>query len=189
MLTKKSKPKPKKKIKDDVPVKRVKVGHPTKYNSTIPAKVKKLAALGARDKDIAKSLGISEATLNTWKQKYPELLESLRAGKKGVDQHVVCSLLKSALGYSVTETKRFYKPLFSSNGDPVIGNDGKQVKALIREEVTEKEVPASYTAQIFWLKNRRPDQWRVGVQEDFEKSKGEITDLFNQWKGADVRTT
>jgi len=162
----------------------MKRGAPTKYNpETTPKRVADLSKAGARDVDIAKELGISRATLNNWEKKYPELLDTLKEGKEEVDKKVVCALLKNALGYTVTETKRYFKPLFSSNGDPVIGNDGKQVKALIREEVTDKEVQPSTVAQIFWLKNRQPQDWRQNVtQTDWEKSKGEVIELFNRMK-------
>lgn len=179
-----------KKDKDDIPIKQVKTktGRPTKYNKSIPIKTKELAKQGARDKDIAKELHVSEATLNIWKRKYPEFLESLREGKETIDKKVECSLLKCALGYSVFETKRFYKPLMRDNGEPILDNQGKQIKALLREEVTEKEIPASYSACFFWLKNRKSKEWRDNRLMEDETVKGEVIDLLNRMKEADVGT-
>lgn len=162
----------------------MKRGPKTKYDpDKTPQRIKELAKAGGRDVDIAKALGIAKATLNNWKHIHPEIMDSLKEGKDDVDDKVVCALLKNALGYKVCETKRFYRPLFASNGDPVIGKDGKQVKALIREEATEKDVQPSTVAQIFWLKNRRPDDWRQGTETtDWSKAKGEINQLFEQMK-------
>lgn len=184
------KKKPSKKPDGDIPIKQIKVktGRPTKYDNTIPKRAAKLAKEGARDEDLAKNFGISLATLYEWKKRYPEFKEALKGSKEIIDRKVVCSLLKNALGHTTIETKRYYKPLFAHNGEPVIGADGKQVKALVREEVTEKEIAPSTTAQIFWLKNRQPDKWRDSGTADLEKMKGEITDLFNQWKGVDAGT-
>jgi hypothetical protein len=176
----------KKKDKNDIPIKQVKVGRPSKFDKSIPAKAKALAKEGARDKDIAKSLHVSEATLNIWKRKYPEFLESLREGKDTVDKKVECSLLKCALGYSVFETKRSYRPLFKPNGEPVLDDQGNQIKALLREEVTEREIPASYSACFFWLKNRKSDVWRDNRLMDTDKEKGEVIDLLNRMKAEDA---
>jgi len=188
----KKKPAIKKKKDDgDIPIRQVKVGagRPSKYNSTIPERAKKMAKAGARDEDLAKAFGIAPSTLNEWKKKYPEFSETLKGSKEVVDKKVVCSLLKNALGYTVSETKRFFRPLFDGKGDPVIGSDGKQVKALVREEITEKEIAPSTTAQIFWLKNRQPDKWRDAYRlQDAEYLKGEVTDLLNQMKKGDAQT-
>ena len=72
---------------------------------------------GLTDEQIAHNIGISISTLNNWKNKYVEILESLKKGKEVVDYAVENALLKNAL-----------------KGDT--------------------------TAQIYWLKNRRPDKWR-----------------------------
>ena len=72
---------------------------------------------GLTDEQIAHNIGISTSTLNNWKNKYVEILESLKKGKEVVDYAVENALLKNAL-----------------KGDT--------------------------TAQIYWLKNRRPDKWR-----------------------------
>lgn len=76
---------------------------------------------GLTDEQIAHNIGISTSTLNNWKNKYVEILESLKKGKEVVDYAVENALLKNAL-----------------KGDT--------------------------TAQIYWLKNRRPVKWRDRVE-------------------------
>jgi hypothetical protein len=97
---------------------------------------------GLTDEQIARNMNISIATLYNWKKDYLEILEALKRGKEVVDIQVENALLKRALGYKYTERKVEH----SADGDKVI--------------VTEKEVIPDTTAQIFWLKNRRPDKWR-----------------------------
>lgn len=98
---------------------------------------------GLTDEQIAKNMGVRTSTLYDWKKKYSEISESLKRGKEVVDRAVENALLKRALGYSYTETTK-----------ELVGT-----KMIVTKEVV-KEVQPDTTAQIFWLKNRRPDIWR-----------------------------
>ncbi len=109
---------------------------------------------GLIDEQIAKNIGISPSTLYVWKNKYPEFSEALKRGKEVIDIQVENALLKRALGYDYEETK-----VVEENKDGVISH---------REEKTIKFVIPDTTAQIFWLKNRKPKEWRDKV--DYEIS-------------------
>lgn len=112
---------------------------------------------GLTDKQISHNIGITEQTLNIWKRSYPSFFESLKKGKEVVDIEVENALLKRALGYEYTETK---------TEEYIV--EGVPVKRVTK---TVKEVVPDTTAQIFWLKNRRPGQWRD--KHDMELS-GEV---------------
>nr|DAK80681.1 MAG TPA: terminase small subunit [Caudoviricetes sp.] len=105
---------------------------------------------GLIDEQIAENAGITPSTLYEWKKKYPDISEALKKGKEVVDIQVENALLKRALGYSYKEVKTEE----TADGDKVT--------------VTVKEVVPDTTAQIFWLKNRRPDRWRD--KQDIEHS-------------------
>lgn len=105
---------------------------------------------GLTDEQIAKNAGINPATLYDWKKKYPEISKSLKKGKEVVDIQVENALLKRALGYPYEEIKTEETA------------EGRKVT------ITTKEVIPDTTAQIFWLKNRRPDKWRD--KQDIEHS-------------------
>ena len=107
-----------------------------------------LAMEGLTDKEIAEKLGIAKSTLNNWKNEHPTFLDSLKAGKEPIDAKVQNSLYQRAIGYSYKEKKVVVE----------LDSNGNQKPARI--ETTEKIVPPDTTAQIFWLKNRRPDLWR-----------------------------
>ena len=98
---------------------------------------------GLTDEQIAKNIGIKRTSLYEWKKKYPDISDALKKGKEVVDRAVENALLKRALGYSYTETTK-----------ELVGT-----KMIVTKEVV-KEVQPDTTAQIFWLKNRRPDIWR-----------------------------
>ena len=101
------------------------------------------------NEQIAKNMGISRSTLNEWKKKFPDISDTLKRSKEVVDVEVENALLKRALGYSTTEVTR----------ERALNPETGKVELVVTKAVT-KEVPPDTTAQIFWLKNRRPDLWR-----------------------------
>lgn len=116
---------------------------------------------GLTDDQIAGNIGISRSTLAEWKKKYSDISDALKKGKKIVDTEVENALLKRALGYDYTETSKKYK-------------NGK----LVEEKVITKHVAGDVTAQIFWLKNRKPGEWRDKIQYDNEAEVSRVDDLI-----------
>lgn len=112
---------------------------------------------GLTDKQIAKNCSCSLSAFKEWKKRFPELAEALRKGKDVVDREVENALYKSAVGY--VQTLRKPVKIRIVEYDPATG---KKVSELERWITVEEEVlvPAQVTAQIFWLKNRKPDLWR-----------------------------
>lgn len=106
-------------------------------------KIEGWARDGLTDEQISENIGVSRSTLNDWKKKYPDISDTLKKGKEVIDRQVENVLLKRALGYSYKEST------YES-----IGGDMHLTK------VVTKEVVPDTTAQIFWLKNRKPEEWR-----------------------------
>lgn len=98
---------------------------------------------GLTDEQIAHNCGITATTLYDWKNRFSEISEALKKGKEVVDIQVENALLKRALGYDYQEERV-----------EISEKDGRKVTQTI------KHIPADVTAQIYWLKNRRPDKWR-----------------------------
>jgi len=118
------------------------MARPSSYKKEYAAQAIHLTKLGAIDKDLAAFFGVSVATINNWKDSYPEFLESLKKGKLDADNAVKQSLFKRATGYSHPEDK-----IFNNNGKPLI-------------VPTIKHYPPDPTSCIFWLKNRDKENWR-----------------------------
>ena len=132
-------------MKDDMPhgvVSESNAGRPTDYKVEFNRQAEKLCLLGSTDKDIADFFEVSETTINNWKLKHPEFLESIKRGKISADANVASRLYKRAIGYEHDEDK-----IFNNNGEPLI-------------VPTIKHVQPDTTAAIFWLKNRQPKMWR-----------------------------
>ena len=132
-------------------------------------KIQGWARDGLIDEQIAHNMGITTKTLYEWKKKYGEISEALKKGKEVIDRQVENALLKRALGYTYDETTY---------------EDGVETKRVT------KEVAPDTTAQIFWLKNRKPAEWRdkieqqqtVTIQDDgfLEALKGTIKDDWDE---------
>lgn len=116
-------------------------------------KIEGWARDGLTDEQIAQNMGIRRQTLYDWKKKYPDISDALKRGKEVVDRQVENALLKRALGYRYDETT--YEQV------AVKDNDGKIVGHQLQPtKVVTKQVAPDTTAQIFWLKNRKPIGWR-----------------------------
>jgi transcriptional regulator with XRE-family HTH domain len=98
---------------------------------------------GLTDEELARKIGVNRATFYDWKNRFSDISNAIKKGKEVIDYEVEQALLKRALGYTYTETRR-----------EIDANGRKKVI------VTEKKVEPDTTAQIFWLKNRKPEKWR-----------------------------
>lgn len=110
---------------------------------------------GLVQQQIADNLGISIDTLILYKKQYSEFSEALKRGKEVIDIEVENALLNKAMGFKVT-VKKSYKV------KDVEYANGRKVKESERIEMVDEEqyIPPDTTAQIFWLKNRKPAEWR-----------------------------
>ncbi|WP_276704266.1 transposase [Romboutsia ilealis] len=104
---------------------------------------------GLTEQQIAKNLGVAYSTFRDYKTKYPALSAVLKKGREVIDFEVEGALIKRALGYSyVEETKELVE-------DEMTGSAELKVIKTIT-----KHVAPDVTAQIFWLKNRKPEEWK-----------------------------
>ena len=127
-------------------------------------KIEGWARDGLTDEQIAHNMGIHPSTLYDWKKKHPDISEALKKGKEVVDRQVENALLKRALGYEYEEVKQ-------------IREKDDHGKDRVRIEKTVRQVIPDTTAQIFWLKNRKPDIWRGKLDIDTEEQKARIAKL------------
>lgn len=118
------------------------IGRPPTYRAEFAKQARKLAAGGFTDAEIADFFDVTPRTLHRWKHDRAGFSVALKRGKEVADDLVEDSLFRSAVGFTRDAVK-----IFQHEGAPVI------VPYV-------EHHPPSVTAQIFWLKNRRRDQWR-----------------------------
>lgn len=118
------------------------IGRPTKYKAEYVKTAKALARLGATNQEMAEAFGVSLSTFNLWKVQHQAFSDAIKTGKDVADERVVDALYNRAMGFSHPDT------------------DIRVVDGAIVETPMVKHYPPDTTAAIFWLKNRRPDEWR-----------------------------
>jgi hypothetical protein len=130
------------------------MARPTKFKPEFIEQARKLCKLGATDRELADFFGVTEKTLNNWKLESDEFLQSLKSGKDEADDRVERSLFARAIGYEHDDT------------------DIRVVEGRIVETPIIKHYPPDTTAAIFWLKNRRKDEWRDKVTQELTGPNG-----------------
>lgn len=135
---------------------------------------------GLIDKQIAHNMGVSYTSLREWKNQFPAIAEALRKGKEVVDREVENALFKSAIGY--TQTIRKPVKVRDVEYDPETGRKVREIERWVAVE-EEIHVPPQVTAQIFWLKNRKPDQWREKNDLTLTPSNGVLESLIELERG------
>lgn len=118
------------------------MARPTKFKQEFTSQAEKLAKLGATDMEIADFFEVDVRTIHRWKLENDGFCHALKAGKQEADDRVERSLYARANGYEHDEVDI-----------RVIGQD-------IVQTPLRKYYPPDTTAAIFWLKNRRPSEWR-----------------------------
>ncbi len=128
-------------------------GRPSGCTDAVVRATRHACKLGAIDSDLAKMFGVSTVTINNWKHSSEEFFWAMKAGKEEANHTVERSLFKSAQGsyYEEEEAKVIQISKFEQ----------KVVK-----ETVKKYLPPNVTAQIFFLKNRMPEEYRD--RHDFE---------------------
>jgi hypothetical protein len=117
-------------------------GRPSKYKPEYAQQAAKLCALGATDAQLADFFGVAISTVSLWKVQHAEFSEALKLVKDEVDQKVEQSLFRRAMGYEHDEV------------------DIRVVNGEVVQTPIRKFYPPDTTACIFWLKNRKPAEWR-----------------------------
>jgi len=83
------------------------VGRPTKYDAkNHPPIIRKLAARGMTEEDMASILGVAVSTFSLWKVQHPEFSEAVAEGKAQPIREVEAALFQLAVGYDYEENGR-----------------------------------------------------------------------------------
>lgn len=125
-------------------------GRPSSYDPKNASQARKLSELGATDQEIADFFEVDVRTIYRWKHDHEDFCQALKVGKDIADERVERSLFQRAIGYEQDEVKIFMP---AQAAEPVYA----PFRAKIAPDTT---------AAIFWLKNRRSQEWRdVKAQE------------------------
>lgn len=108
-------------------------------------------------------------------KKYPNISKSIKKGKAPIDFEVENALFKRAIGYEYEEVETTIEEI-----------DGKQRKRIKK---IKKVVLPETSAMIFWLKNRKPEQWRKLNPVVEAKLNAETEKLLKEAENLSLETT
>jgi hypothetical protein len=111
---------------------------------------RKLAVIGASDREIWDFLNISETTFYRWRNEHPDFAAAIQLGGEHASNRVKRSLYQRAIGYDVREQQA----IKVRKG---VGKD--MVEDVVIVDVT-KHIPADPRSQEFYLTNRDADEWK-----------------------------
>lgn len=138
---------------------------------------------GLDDKQIAANIGYNETYFSELKGQIPELSKALKNGRAPLELKVENTLYKKATGMTikVQQAVKVKKVYFDEEGHRCEEEHVEVVEL-------EQEVPPDTTAGIFWLKNRKPEQWnrpapRIDEDEDVPKNPNKGVDIDEWIKG------
>ena len=117
---------------------------------------------GLIDEQIAKNMGVAYSTFKDWKKRFPDLSAVLKRSKEVVDREVENALFELAKGFVYEEE--------------AVTNTGEVV-------TVKKYSKPNVTAQIFWLKNRKRNEWRD--KQEIEQTTRTIDIKVGDWDDED----
>lgn len=136
-------------------------GRPPKYRAEFDEQAGKLCQLGATDADLADFFGVCVRTIERWRCEHEGFCRAVKIAKEVADDRVERSLYMRAVGYQTDAVKIFQY-------------EGSELVVPYRENVQPDT-----TAAIFWLKNRKPEQWREKTENDTTlKAGGDLAALL-----------
>lgn len=161
---------------DDTP----KLGRPTEYDPAFDDKAKALCEGGAKDDELAEEFGVSVRTINRWKVAHPTFRQSIKDAKDIADERVKRSLYHKALGVE-------YEEMQAIKLKKITYADGKKVseEEFIELVPIKKFMPADTTAGIFWLKNRKRQEWQ-DVQKHEHGQPGDFDTMSDEELNAHI---
>ena len=108
----------------------------------------KFCLLGATNEDLADVFGVSRNTIGNWLARYPEFRKAMQDGRDVADADVAHALLQKAKGFIHTDVKIL------------------RIEGLAEQVEYNRYFPPDTQAAIFWLRNRRRQQWRERIEHE-----------------------
>jgi len=117
-------------------------GRPTRYRSEYAEIARKACTEGATNATLATRLAVARGTVDNWIATIPEFGEAVGKGRAIADDAVVSALYARATGFKQPAIKFFH------------------YRGETKREEHTVHLPPDTHACIFWLRNRRPEEWR-----------------------------
>lgn len=119
-------------------------GRPNKYETHVKPRLKEIEQFCTymTEKQIAETLGVAYSSFCEYKNKYPELLESLKKGRESLVLELRSTLIRKAKGFTYSEKKTIIES-----------------GSVVREEIYTKAALPDVAALNLLLKNYDKGNW------------------------------
>jgi hypothetical protein len=118
-------------------------GRPTLYRPEYDEQAHDHCLLGATNAGLADLFGVAPRTIDNWIANIPDFAKAVREGRALADARVARSLYERAVGYRHTVERTVFHR----------GEERKLTNTV--------QYPPDTQACIFWLRNRRRENWNV----------------------------
>ena len=142
-------------------------GRPTVYNPENAEIARHCCRLGASNDTLAERFDVSPRTIDSWIATIPEFGDAVRQGRQIADDLVVAALYARA-----TVLQRKTVKVVEGRGEPVT-------------TTSTEHLPPDVRACMFWLRNRRAEEWREKCASADEHDDGR--DLDRELEAAEER--
>jgi hypothetical protein len=143
---------------DNQPTSKSKIHGLSSYKEEYPTIAEKATRVGFTVKELADLFNVTPTVINRWILKHADFAAAIRLGRGHADDRIERNLFMRACGYDYIAEK----PM----------NVGGQIEIAQYKEHVKPDI----VAQIFWLKNRRPENWR-DVQQHEHGNAGEFANM------------
>jgi hypothetical protein len=140
-------------------------GRPTSYKPENVEIAHQACMLGATNDTLAERFAVCRRTIDNWIATIPEFSDAVRFGREVADASVVSALFARCTGMEQKMTK-----VFCHRGQPVTAT-------------YTAYLPPDVRACFFWLRNRRPWQWRENrplVEKGNDDASVRVLDAFSE---------
>jgi hypothetical protein len=137
-------------------------GRPTAYKAENAGIARDCCIAGATNAALAERFAVSRTTIDNWIATIADFRDAVAGGREIADEAIVSALYARARGMERKATR-----VFCPNGQPVTVEYVEQVLPDVR-------------ACIFWLRNRRPQEWRESRPAVVEAAEGMTWEEFDE---------
>lgn len=157
--------------------KKMKLRSDAKFNFDFVKISEKLIAAGCSASDIGYVLGVSKASIETWKQKYPQFAKACLNAKDMAIQQLVAKGIRSAVGYDYEDIDETWRPIET--------DEGLEDK-LIERKVHKKHQSPNPSLIIFFLTNLARGQYQSAKKVEVTERRASI-DLTGKVESEDIK--
>ena len=156
--------------------KKLKLRKGAKFNFDFVKIAEKLGAAGCSSDDIGYVLGVSKASIEKWKQRYPQFAQACKNAKEMAIQQLVAKGIRGAVGYDYEDVDETYRTIETDEGT---------MERLVERKVHKKHQSPNSSLIIFFLTNLARGEYQSAKKIEVTERRASI-DLTGRLESDDI---